>query len=277
MKKKLSAAKGFKNLLLFLAVLFFLWPIYWMVSGSFKNMKVALQIPPEWIPLHPILENYKMLFLNYPVIRWFLNSVFISAATAAIVVLFSAMAAYALAKIKFKSAKYIFGVMVGAMTLPHTLLFIPLFKIISGADLANSYLGIILPSLGWPFGVFLLKQFMQTLPGAMLDSGKIDGCSEFGLFLKIILPLAKPGLGALAIFTFVNSWNDYVWQLIIIKDRNHFTLPLGIQIAQKMQEFETNYGVAMAGAVLATLPVLIVFLSFQKYFTKGIMLGAVKG
>lgn len=277
MKKKISVISSLKNLLLFLAALFFLWPIYWMLSGSLKNMKVALQIPPEWIPLHPTLENYKSLFLDHPVFRWFFNSVFISTLTAAIVILFSAMAAYSLAKIKFKSSKYIFGLMVGAMTLPHTLLFISLFKIISGVGLANSYLGIILPSLGWPFGVFLLKQFMQTLPGALIDSGKIDGCSEFGIFLKIILPLAKPGLAALAIFTFVNSWNDYAWQLIIIKDQNLFTLPLGIQIAQKMQEFETNYGVAMAGAVLATLPVLIVFLSFQKYFTKGITLGAVKG
>ncbi len=276
-KMKISIAKLLKNLLLFSAVLFFLWPIYWMVSGSFKNMKVALQIPPEWIPLRPTLENYKALFLDYPVIRWFFNSIFISTVTAAIVVIFSAMAAYALAKIRFKSGKYIFGLMVGAMTLPHTLLFISLFKIISGAGLSNSYLGIILPSLGWPFGVFLLRQFMQTLPNALIDSGKIDGCSEFGVFLRIILPLAKPGLGSLAIFTFVSSWNDYVWQLIIIKNKKHFTLPLGIQFAQKMQEFETNYGVGMAGAVLATLPVLIVFLSFQKYFTKGITLGAVKG
>jgi multiple sugar transport system permease protein len=277
MGKKTFRVKIFQNLLLIFAILFFLWPIYWMISGSFKNMKVALQIPPEWIPLHPTLENYKTLFLDYPVIRWLFNSVFVSTITAAIVVLISAMAAYALAKIKFKSSKYIFGVMMGAMTLPHTLLFISLFKIISDAELANSYLGIMLPSLGWPFGVFLLKQFMQTLPGALIDSGKIDGCSEFGIFLRIILPLAKPGLGALAIFTFVSSWNDYIWQLIIISDRELFTLPLGIQIAQKMQEFETNYGIAMAGAVLATLPVLVVFLSFQKYFTKGITMGAVKG
>jgi len=277
MGKKSFVARFLSNFILCIAVLFFLWPIYWMVSGSVKNMKVALQIPPEWIPLRPTLENYKTLFINHPVIRWFLNSVVISTVTVIIVMLISAMAAYALAKVRFKSGKYIFAVMIGAMAMPHTLLFISLFRIITGLGLGNTYIGIILPALGWPFGVFLLKQFMQTLPGSLIDSGRIDGCSEFGIFSRIIMPLSKPGLGALAIFTFVSSWNDYVWQLIIIKEKKMYTLPLGIQIAQKIQEFEMDYGIAMAGAVLATLPVLIVFISFQKYFIKGITMGAVKG
>ena len=139
------------------------------------------------------------------------------------------------------------------------------------------HIGLILPALGWPFGVFLLRQFMQTLPTTLIEASRIDGCSEAGIFARIILPLAKPGLGALAIFTFVRSWNDYIWQTIVLKSEYMLTLPLGIQIAQKVNEVQQNYGVSMAGAALATLPVLIVFISFQKYFTKGIMLGAVKG
>ena len=277
MKKRISLFNYSSNVMLLLAILFFIWPIYWMLSGSIKNMKVALQIPPEWIPLNPTLENFKALFVDYPVLRWFFNSVGISVLTTVLVVLLSSMAAYALAKIQFKSAKYIFSVMIAAMTLPHTLLFIPLFKVINELRLADTYFGIIFPLLGWPFGVFLLKQFMQTLPGSLIDSGKIDGCSEFGIFFRIIMPLAKPGLGALAIFTFVSSWNDYVWQVIIIKNEKLFTLPLGIQVAQKIQESDMNYGISMAGAVLATFPVLLVFLGFQKYFTKGITLGAIKG
>ncbi len=276
MKKKRSSA-GLGSILLFLAVLFFLWPSYWMVTGSFKNMKVSLQIPPEWFPLSPTLNNYATLLQNYPVLRWLFNSVLVSVLTAVLVVLLSAMAAYALAKIDFKSSKPLFALMVGAMTLPHTLLFISLFSIMANAGLTNTYLGLLLPSLGWPYGVFLLRQFMMTLPGALIDAAKIDGCSELSVFWRIIIPLSKPGLATLAIFTFVNSWNDYVWQLIMLKDSDMYTLPLGIQVAQKLQEFETNYGVGMAGAVLATLPVLAVFLSFQKYFTRGITLGAVKG
>ncbi|WJH32801.1 carbohydrate ABC transporter permease [Paenibacillus sp. CC-CFT747] len=135
----------------------------------------------------------------------------------------------------------------------------------------------LLPLVGWPFGVFLLKQFMQTLPGELIEAAKIDGCSEWQTFVKVILPLSKPGLGVLAIFTFVNSWNDFVWQMIVLKDMPNFTLPVGVKVAQKVSELEINYGVAMAGALLATLPVLALFLYFQKYFTKGITMGALKG
>lgn len=256
--------------------LLFIWPIYWMISGSLKNLNVSMQIPPEWIPLSPTFDNFKELISKFPTIRWLFNSIIIAIITTILVLIVSSTAAYSLAKINFRGSKYVFGAMIAAMTLPNTILFIPLFKMMNSWHLLDTYAGLILPMLGWPFGVFLLKQFMQTLPTALIEASKIDGCSEIGIYTRIILPLAKPGLGALAIFTFVRSWNDYIWQTIILKSVSMYTLPLGVQIAQQLQ-VGMNYGIAMAGATLATIPVLIVFLSFQKYFTKGITMGAVKG
>jgi multiple sugar transport system permease protein len=265
------------NLALWGCTLFFLWPFYWMISSSFKNVKVALQIPPEWFPLKPTWGNYRTLFVDYPLWHWVYNSLFISIVATVLVIAVSSLASYALAKISFKAAKPLFALMIGAMTIPHTVLFIPLFQLMNDLRLVNTHWGVLLPLVGWPFGVFLLKQFIQTLPSELIEASKIDGCSEWQTFYKVILPLAKPGLGVLAIFTFVSSWNDYIWQLIMLNDMQMFTLPLGVKVAQKVQELEINYGVAMAGAVLATLPVMVIFLYFQKYFTKGITLGALKG
>lgn len=265
------------NAILAVFVLFFLWPFYWMLTGSVKALKVALQIPPEWFPAKPTLANYQLLFNKFPVWHWLYNSVFISVVATLLVLTTSAMAAYAFSKIRFKGSKWLFAAMIASMTIPHTVLLIPLFQMMNDLHLINTHWGVLLPIVGWPFGVFLLKQFMQTLPGELIEAAKIDGCSEWQTFLRVILPLSKPGLGVLAIFTFVNSWNDYVWQLIVLKDMKHFTLPVGVKVAQKVSDLEINYGVAMAGAVLATLPVLALFLYFQKYFTKGITMGALKG
>lgn len=263
--------------LLILAAAFFLWPVYWMISSSFKNLKVALQIPPQIFPLNPTGDNYLHLFERNPAWQWFWNSVFISVTATVLVVAVASLAAYALAKIKFDGHKIVFAVVIAGMTLPHSLMFIPLFKMMSSLNLLNSSAAVILPVVGWPFGVFLVRQFMQTIPTSLLEASRIDGCSELGTFLRVVLPMAKPGLGSLAIFTFLNTWNDYVWQMLVLKKEEMYTLPLGVQVAQKISELETNYGMAMAGATIATVPALIVFLCFQKYFTKGITLGAVKG
>lgn len=265
------------HVILWALTLFFLWPFYWMVSGSLKNLKVALQIPPEWVPLHPTFHNYTSLLKNSPVFTWFYNSMFISVVATVLVIAVSSLSAFALAKIPFKGSKWLFTVMVAAMTIPHTVLFIPLFQLLNDIGLVNSKWGVLLPVVGWPYGVFLLKQFMSSLPTELVEASKIDGCGELQTFLRVILPLAKPGIAVLAIFTFVNTWNDYVWQVIVLNGEKMYTLPVGIKVAQKISELETNYGIAMAGAMLATLPVLAIFLYFQKYFTEGITLGALKG
>jgi multiple sugar transport system permease protein len=275
--EKARGSRWLLSAILALLTVFFLWPFYWMATGSLKNLTVAIQIPPEWIPLHPTWANYRTLFVDYDVARWFLNSLIVATCAVVGVMLFSSMAAYAIAKIRFRGGRYIFAVMIGALSLPHAVMFIPLFQMMNRLGLINTYLGAVLPIIGWPFGVFLLKQFLQTLPTSLLEAARIDGCGELRIFVGIILPMAKPALAVLAIFTFVNTWNDYVWQLLILTKESMYSLPVGVEVVQKAQEFHNNYGIAMAGAVLATLPLVVLFLVFGRYFTKGITMGAVKG
>jgi multiple sugar transport system permease protein len=185
------------------------------------------------------------------------------------------MGGYALAKKKFPGRQLLFWCFIIAMALPKQVVMIPLFTILAKLNWINSYKALILPAVAWPFGVFLMKQFSQGVPGELLEAAKIDGCSELRIFWSIVVPLVKPGIGALAIFTFISSWNDYFMQLILIRSKTMVTLPLGVALLQS--EFTTNYGSIMAGATLASLPMIIIFIAFQKYFTQGITMGAVKG
>jgi multiple sugar transport system permease protein len=265
---------GFSTLLLILSTLFFIFPFYWIVTGAFKFQTVATQIPPEWFPLKPTLQNWADLFKN-PVWRWTLNSFIIAVVEMFAVCLVSASAGYVLAKKLFPGRKIIFTMFIAAMALPKQVILVPLFTMLADFGWVNTYHGLILPAIGWPFGVFLMKQFAQTVPGELIEAAKIDGCSEIRLFSTIILPLLKPALGALAIFTFIASWNDYFSQLIMTRSTSMMTLPLGVATMQG--EFTTNYGIMMAGAALASVPMITIFLVFQKAFTQGITMGAVKG
>ncbi|QJC54484.1 carbohydrate ABC transporter permease [Paenibacillus albicereus] len=260
-------------LLLVLALLF-VFPFYWIVTGAFKVQNVAVAIPPEWFPLDPTLDNFRALFAN-PVWRWGFNSFFVAGSEMALVCLTASMAGYALAKRSFPGRQAIFILFVAAMALPKQVILVPLFTMLADFGWIDTYRGLILPAVGWPFGVFLMKQFAQTLPSELIEAAKIDGCSEARLFVRIVLPLLKPALGALAIFTFINAWNDYFSQLILTRSTPMMTLPLGIATLQG--EYTTPYGVLMAGAALASLPMIAIFLLFQKAFTQGITMGAVKG
>ena len=161
------------------------------------------------------------------------------------------------------------------MALPKQVVMVPLVRIMAAIGLYNTSWAVIFPTVGWPFGVFLMKQFSETLPSELLEAARIDGAGELRTFWDIVLPIVKPGVGALAIFTFVNSWNDYFMQLIMLKSSDAITVSLGI--ARLQSEFATNYGLMMAGATLGAVPIVAVFICFQKYFTQGITMGAVKG
>lgn len=260
-------------LLCFLMILF-IFPFYWIITGSFKDLSSAISVPPEWIPKKPILDNWASL-ANQPLLRWTFNSFFIAIATTFLVCLTSSLAGYALAKKKFPGRKIIFWLLIMAMALPKQVIMVPLFNILTSLNWMDTYKSLILPAVGWPFGIFLMKQFSETIPSELLEAAKIDGCSEIGIFVKMVLPIVKPGVAALAIFTFIGSWNDYFMQLILIRSTKMQTLPLGIATMQL--EFTTNYGLMMAGAALASIPMIIIFLIFQKSFTQGITIGAVKG
>jgi len=272
--KQLTIGKVFSNMLVVLLALFFIFPFYWIVSGAFKVQNVAVAIPPEWFPKEPTLQNFIDLFKN-PIWRWTFNSFFVAAAEMAGVCLVASMAGYVLAKKSFPGRKLIFTLFVAAMALPKQVILVPLFTMIADFGWINSYKSLILPAIAWPFGIFLIKQFAQTLPGELLEAAKIDGCSELRLYYSIVLPLLKPALGALAIFTFINGWNDYFSQLIMIRSTPMMTLPLGV--ATLKGEYTTPYGVLMAGAAFASIPMISIFLLFQKSFTQGITMGAVKG
>lgn len=266
---------------IFMAILvcfaiFFIFPFYWILTGSFKLQEVAITIPPEWFPISPTLENYKQLLIPLT-FRWFLNSVFISTCTTILVCITASLAGYALAKKQFPLSKAIFILFVAAMALPKQVILIPLLKFITELKWVDTYQALILPAVGWPFGVFLMKQFSHSVPNELLESAKIDGCGEIRTFTNIVLPIVKPGIGALAIFTFIASWNDYFSQLIFTNSQTMQTLPLGVASMSQQAEFSLNYGLLMAGAALASLPMIIVFIIFQNYFTQGVTMGAVKG
>ena len=260
-------------LLLILAFLF-LFPLYWIITGSFKSQQVINAATPQWFPLEPTLSNYQRLF-EKPAMTWVWNTVFMCIMSMALTCVTASMGGYALAKKRFAGNKLIFSVFIIAMALPKQVILIPLLKEMAWLGIHNTLWAVILPTVGWPFGVFLMKQFSEGIPGEMLEAAKIDGAGEIRTFTSVVVPLIKPGIGALAIFTFINSWNDYFMQLIMLTSSSKLTISLGIATMQA--ENSTDFGLIMAGAALAAVPIIIVFLLFQKYFTKGITMGAVKG
>ena len=207
--------------------------------------------------------------------RWLVNTVFMSVSSMLITCLTAAMAGYVLAKKRFWGKTVIFSLVVCAMALPKQVILIPLLREMSALKLYDTIWAVIFPIVGWPFGVFLLKQFAEGIPTEMVEACRIDGASEWRAFTDVMFPMIKPGVGACAIFTFINSWNDYFMQLVMLTSTKNLTISLGIATMQA--ENATDFGLLMAGSALASVPIIIVFLIFQKYFTKGITMGAVKG
>ena len=288
----------------------FAFPLYWIITGAFKTGAEINSATPVWFPSEWDLGNFQRLMskrsaplfdLTIPAlqlkfgkylitlgktmvitgptipaaIRWLINTVFMSVAAMLITCLTSAMAGYVLAKKRFWGKTIIFSLVVCAMALPKQVILIPLVREMSSLGLFDTIWAVIFPIVGWPFGVFLLKQFAEGIPTEMVEACRIDGASEWRTFTDVMFPMIKPGVGACAIFTFINSWNDYFMQLIMLTASKNLTISLGIATMQG--ESSTDYGLLMAGAALASVPIIIVFLIFQKYFTKGITMGAVKG
>lgn len=272
--KKIGIGNFLVCAVIFLFALFNIFLVYWMLTSSFKASHIVSKMPPEWFPLNPTIGNFKDLMRNGKVFYWVGNSFFISGATTLLVVLISSLAAYSFAKLEFAGKNIIFMVFISTLMIPKEVFIVPLFKVVQYLNLMESYVGVILPNVALPFGVFLLKQFFETIPNSLRESAKIDGYSEFQIFRKIMLPLAKPGIAALTILMFIQVWNDYLWQMVMIRKDTLKTLQLGV--ASMQMDNNPNYGLKFAGAVCAALPMLIIFLVFQRYFTEGITMGAVK-
>ncbi|WP_409967933.1 carbohydrate ABC transporter permease [Bengtsoniella intestinalis] len=261
-------------LMLAVLVVFFVFPLYWIITGSLKEAAAINAKVPQWFPEEPTLDNFIRLF-DKPAVQWIINTIVMAVASMILTCFTAALAGYALAKKRFFGRKALFGLLVCAMALPKQVVVIPLLQEMSFLGLHNTLWAVILPTVGWPFGIFLMKQFSETIPTEMLEAARVDGAGELRTFFQIVFPIIKPGVGALAIFTFVSSWNDYFLQLIMLVDQENLTISLGI--AKLQSEMASDFGLIMAGAVVAAVPIITVFIAFQRYFTQGITMGAVKG
>jgi len=250
-------------------------PFVWMFLGSFKTQGELLRVPPTWLPEAPTTQNYDDLFskANFP--RYFLNSAVVALAVTAGNVIFCSMVGYALAKLRFRGRTGLFILVMGTLMVPGVVTFVPLFVLVTNAGLANSYPGLILPFLVSPFGVFLMRQFFSGLPDDLMDAGRVDGTSELGIFARIMLPLTKPALATLAILTFLGSWNNFLWPLVIAQTEDKYTLPVALALYSTGQNAQ-NFGLLMAGAVVVVVPVLVIFLVFQRHVTRGIAMTGFK-
>lgn len=262
------------NIIVFILALLSLFPIYWLITNSFKTSADIYKMPPEILPKSLYLGNFKELFQNQPALKWTFNSFFVSIVTTTLSVILSSSAAYAFAKLNFKGKKILFAMFIASLMVPKETFIVPLFKIVVAFDWVDTYQSLIIPNLAMCFGVFMLKSFFESIPDSIRESAKLDGASEWYIFWKLMLPIAKPGIGALFILNFVTFWNDYLWQLLMARSKGMNTLTVGV--AGLMQEINPNIGLRVAGAAVAALPMIIVFIMFQKYFTKGIAAGAVK-
>ncbi len=263
-------------ILLLLLAFLFLFPLYWMAKAAFQPSFFAIQTPPVFLPVKLTLKNFDKLFNQTPALRWFLNSLIVASSSTVLTVFFSSLAGYAFGKKKFAGKNFLFWMLLTAMMVPKQVMLIPLYILMNKYSLYNTYPGQFLPMVAWPFGLFLMKQYMQGLPDDIIQSAKIDGAGEWTVFSRIILPISVPAIATIGILTFVNTWNDYMWQLVMVKDLAMATLPVGISKVSST-EMSVDYGLLMAGASFGAMPMIAIFAFFQKYFVKGITMGAVKG
>lgn len=252
-----------------------LLPLLWMVSTSLKTTNALYVFPPQLIPEDPTLENYRKFFERdgWTYVR---NSVIVAVSVTIIVVLTSSMAGYALAKIPFPGRHGLFLTLLTGLMIPFEVVLIPLFVLIVKLGLANSFLGIILPMCASPFGIFVMRNFLQSLPNDLLDAARIDGDSEFGIFWRVVLPLSRPALAALSTIIFITSWSAFLWPLLASSGKETRTLPVAVSMANQLG-FSANYGMMMAAATVTFVPALVIYLTFQRYFIEGIAMTGLKG
>jgi multiple sugar transport system permease protein len=250
-------------------------PVYWMVVSAFKTQTENLTVPPQWIPDPVVLDNFRVLLANAYIARWFLNSLGVALAITFTQLFFNALAGYAFAKLSFPGRHLIFWAFLSMLMIPPIVTLIPLFIMVSNLKLLDTYWILIVPAMASVWGIFLMKQFMQTLPSSLFDAARIDACSEFGIFLKIAVPLARPALAVLGIFTFVGEWNSFFWWLLFTTSQAMRNLQVGLTYYR--YENQVDWGPIMAGTVIAAVPVVIVFFVFQRHFQRGLTIGALKG
>ena len=272
-RRRLGQA-GYYIISILLAVLALI-PFLWMISTSLKSRGALMSIPIEWIPAEPTLDAYTEVFSRFPFLRTIGNSLFISVAFTLITLVSASMAAFAFAKLRFRGSGVILSIYIATMMIPTQVTMIPLFVVMNRLGLIDSYASVILPSMFKPFAVFLLVQQMKTIPNDYLDAARIDGAGMFHIYFRVALPLCIPTLATLAVTTFMESWNDYLWPLLMLTDRNKMTLPIALSTLNG--QYNTEYNVLMAGSLISMIPIIIIYIAAQKQFKAGLMAGGIKG
>lgn len=263
------------NLALAVLAAFALFPLLWMLSVSLMQPGEASAFPPPLLPSEPTLDNYTELFASQGMGRTFLNSLLLATLATIVSLCFNVTAGYAFAKLRFEGRERVFKVLLGALVIPAQVAMMPLFLMLKGMGLVNTYPGVLVPLLASVFGIFLVRQYAQSIPDEMLEAARVDGAGEFRIFAQIVLPTLKPILVTLALFTFLASWNDFMWPLIVLTDDSMYTLP--VALASLSREHVQDSELMMAGAVVTIVPVLILFLALQRYYMQGLLQGSVKG
>jgi multiple sugar transport system permease protein len=251
-----------------------LFPLVWMAAVSLMPAGQAAATPPPLLPRPPTLENYTILFRRLDVGRYALNSLVVATAATLISTLFNSMAGYAFAKLRFTGRDAVFRLLLVALVIPGQVGMLPLFLLVKQLGLVNSYAGVVVPGLASIFGIFLVRQYVQGIPDGLLDAARVDGAGEWRVFKDVVLPLSRPILVALAVTTFLGTWNDFLWPLVVLSDQDKYTLP--VALANLFGEHLQDTEAMMAGAVVTVLPAMVLFLCLQRYYIHGLFGGALK-
>ncbi len=250
-------------------------PFVWMALSSLKTEGEIRRVPPTWWPEAPTLDNFRDLFARLDFPLFFGNSTLVATAVTLGNLVFCSMLGYALAKADFAGKKLLFRVVLGTLMIPGMVTLVPLFVLVANMGLVNTYWGLVLPFLAAPFGVFLMRQFFLGIPDELIDAARVDGASEARIFVQIVVPLAKPALATLAIITFLGSWNNFLWPLVVATTEDKYTLPVALALYSTGQN-QTDFGLLLAGAAVVVIPVLIVFLVLQRFFVQGVAMTGIK-
>jgi multiple sugar transport system permease protein len=249
-------------------------PLLWMASASFMAPGESSTVPPPLVPAEPTLEHYRDLFARLQLGRTFLNSLLLASSVTILSLLINSMAGYAFAKLRFPGRDRTFSTLLVALVIPAQVAMLPLFLLLKSVGLINTYWGVILPSAASVFAIFLVRQYALSIPDELLDAARVDGASEWRIYRSVVLPLLKPVLVTLAVFTFMSTWNDFMWPLIVLADDRLYTLPVALANLSGERAHDTE--LMMAGSMLTILPVLVLFLALQRAYVEGITLGSVK-
>jgi multiple sugar transport system permease protein len=264
----------FFHLAMLLISLITVLPFIWMLGASLMQTGEAAVFPPKFIPDEITFGQYRTLFERMNLGRYFLNSLILAISVTLVSVLFNSMAGYAFAKFSFRAKKHVFTLLLSSMIIPGQVTMLPVFLLLNKLGLLNTYFGIILPAMASIFGIFLFHQYLKSVPDSLIEAAHIDGAGDFLIYRRIILPLSMPVLVTLALFTFMGTWNDFLWPLIVMTKEDMYTLP--VALANLLGEHVQDPELMMAGSVVTIIPILIVFLALQKYYLRGILLGGLK-